>query len=137
MLRIASGAVVLALVAGPALAQVDDGALAGCDGPTDEMADCVEALYEESEDQLNAVWQQVLESINPSRQVPAEFVEQWRNQIIAAQNSWYTFRREDCSGALRFEQLGGAGTRLAVVTCLYDETSSRIDDLRRRYLDAR
>jgi uncharacterized protein YecT (DUF1311 family) len=99
------------------------------------MTQCIWERYEAADKQLNAVWKQVLATINPSDFMTAEQAAEWKARLLAAQRAWVTFKDEDCNGAVAYEWLGGTGANAAVGACLYAHTRARIDDLRVRYLD--
>ncbi len=61
-------------------------------------------------------------------------VDEWKNDLIAAQKAWNTFKDMDCKGARSFEYWGGTAGSLAVLNCQFEYTIARTNDLEARYL---
>jgi len=108
-----------------------------CDGPNVEMTACIWSAYEAADAELNDVWREVLDTIEPSDYLPEDAAEAWREHLVAAQRAWVTFKEEDCNGATAYEWYGGTGANAAVGSCLYEKTAARTVELRARYLEGR
>lgn len=109
--------------------------IAKCGGTNVEMTACVWEQYEAADAELNAVWREVLASIEASSDLmPPEAVQDWRTGLVQAQRAWAEFKDADCNIAVAHEWYGGTGANAAVGSCLYQHTQDRIDDLRERYL---
>ena len=61
--------------------------------------------------------------------------QQWKSDLVAAEQAWVAFKDKDCNGARSDEYWGGSGRSLAVISCLYQYTVERTKDLKTRYLD--
>jgi uncharacterized protein YecT (DUF1311 family) len=99
-----------------------------------EVGDCVAQAYKKADAALNEVWKKALATIQPTDGLTLERAQEWRDDLIAAQRAWNTFKDKDCNGARSFELLGGSGTSIAVISCLYEYTVTRTKDLEERYL---
>lgn len=98
------------------------------------VTECVARAYEAADAELNAVWKKVLADIDTTADVPADQVQAWKADLVAAQEAWDAFKDKDCNGARSFEYWGGSARSLAVVSCLYEYTVARTEDLKARYL---
>jgi uncharacterized protein YecT (DUF1311 family) len=99
-----------------------------------ETLGCTDAAYRKSDAELNEVWRKVLAKVasgNAGQQKP----QQWKDDLIAAEQAWVAFRDKDCNGARSDEYWGGSGRDLAVTSCLYEYTVERAKDLKSRYLE--
>jgi uncharacterized protein YecT (DUF1311 family) len=99
-----------------------------------EIFQCIAQAYREADAELNEVWKKSLATIQPTDGLPPQRAAEWRDDLVAAQRAWNTFKDKDCNGARSFELLGGSGTSIAVVSCLYEYTVIRTKDLKERYL---
>ena len=99
-----------------------------------EIGDCVAQAYKKADAALNEVWKKAVATIQPTDGLTPEKAQEWRDNLIAAQRAWNTFKDKDCNGARSFELLGGSGTSIAVISCLYEYTVTRTKDLEERYL---
>lgn len=111
-----------------------------CDSSSEAgLYTCAMRAFEQADSELNAVWRRVLASIDAHRSdavgelTPAQAAE-WKNDLIAAQKAWNSFKDEDCDGARSFEYWGGSARALAVLSCKYEYTVARTRDLKIRYL---
>ena len=100
-----------------------------------EIYDCTSAAYKQADAALNEVWKKVLAKIaaaDSGQQDP----QQWKSDLVAAEQAWVAFKDKDCNGARSDEYWGGSGSgrSLAVVSCLYQYTVERTRDLQARYL---
>ena len=108
----------------------------GCDASADAgLAHCSDEAFQKADAELNEVWKKVLATIQPSDQMPADKAQEWKDDLIAAQQAWNTFKQKDCEGARSFEYWGGSGRGLAVVNREYEYTINRTKDLKARYLE--
>jgi uncharacterized protein YecT (DUF1311 family) len=98
-----------------------------------EITACVWDAYKRADAELNAVWKQVMASIQPEDYIPVDAVKQWKDDLLAAQRAWITFKEKDCD-AVAYEWYGGSGANMAVGSCLYGHTVARTNDLKERYL---
>lgn len=98
-----------------------------------EITACVWDAYKRADAELNAVWKQVMASIRPEDYLPADAVKAWKDDLLAAQRAWITFKEKDCD-AVAYEWYGGSGANMAVGSCLYAHTVQRTNDLKERYL---
>jgi uncharacterized protein YecT (DUF1311 family) len=99
-----------------------------------ETLDCTDTAYRKADAELNEVWNKVLAKVasgNAGQQNP----QQWKDDLIAAEQAWVAFRDKDCHGARSDEYWGGSGRELAVPSCLYEYTVERAKDLKSRYLE--
>lgn len=64
----------------------------------------------------------------------ADEIEGWKNDLIAAQKAWVSFKDTDCHEVRSFEYWGGSARNLAVLSCQYEYTINRTKDLQQRYL---
>jgi len=98
-----------------------------------EITACVWDAYKRADAELNTVWKQVMASIQPEDYIPADAVKAWKDDLLAAQRAWITFKEKDCD-AVAYEWYGGSGANMAVGSCLYQHTVARTNDLKERYL---
>ena len=112
----------------------------GCDASTDaSLYDCAAKAYQHADADLNEVWKKVLASINPTNPdapagLSADQIEEWKTDLIAAQKAWVAFKDTDCNQVRSFEYWGGSARNLAVLSCQYEYTIARTEDLQQRYL---
>ncbi len=100
-----------------------------------ELTECVWVAYKKADAELNAVWKQVIASIMPEEgYLPADAAKTWKDDLLASQRAWITFKDKDCD-AVSYEWYGGSGASMAVGYCLYGHTVRRTDDLKERYLN--
>lgn len=128
-------AVVVVLAAcGPAFA-AEPGAECESASSNVEIKDCLAEAYEKADKELNAVWPQVLASVDQADYLTAEQRDAWKTELRDAQRAWVQFKEHDCNGAVLYEWWGGSGAGGAISSCLLDHTVARTKDLRQRYLD--
>jgi uncharacterized protein YecT (DUF1311 family) len=96
---------------------------------------CLAKAYEQADKELNAVWKQVLASVDQADHLTAEQREAWKTELREAQRSWVAFKEHDCNGAVLYEWWGGSGAGGAISSCLLGHTADRTADLEERYLD--
>ncbi len=113
------------------LARAQD--LPDCDGNNMELTQCVWDAYKKADAELNSVWKQVIATIKPDDFLPADAAREWKDDLLASQRAWITFKEKDCD-AVAFEWYGGSGANMAVGDCLYGHTVARTKDLKERYL---
>jgi uncharacterized protein YecT (DUF1311 family) len=139
-------AILLSFLAFPALAHATDWGIPsdaldralpkGCDASADAgLYNCADQAFKKADAELNEVWKKVLATIQPSDTVAADKAQEWKEDLIAAQQAWNTFKDKDCDGARSFEYWGGSGRALAVLSCQYEYTVNRTKDLKARYLE--
>ena len=116
----------------PAPAHADDTLCAGVE-TTAEMRGCLEKAYERADAELNAVWKKVMASVSAA-DMPAKDRKAWKDELLAAQRAWITFKERDC-GAVGFEWWRGTGAPGAMMSCLHAHTAARTNDLKVRYFD--
>jgi uncharacterized protein YecT (DUF1311 family) len=100
-----------------------------------EMKQCLYEAYEKADAELNAIWPQILASVDQADYLPADKREAWKTELREAQRGWVQFKDHDCSGAVLYEWWGGSGAGGAISECLLNHTTARIADLKSRYLD--
>ena len=111
-----------------------------CDASADAgLYDCAAKAYQQADAELNAVWKKALAAIdqnNPDAPagLTAAQIGEWKNDLIAAQKAWVAFKDIDCNQARSFEYWGGSARSLAVLSCQYEYTIGRTNDLKERYL---
>jgi uncharacterized protein YecT (DUF1311 family) len=130
MRRLRLAAPLVLALAGPAAAQDEP----DCDGNNVELTACVWDAYKKADAELNTVWKKVLATIEPSEYLPADAARTWKDDLVAGQRAWVTFKEKDCD-AVAYEWYGGSGANMAVGDCLYGHTVARTRDLKQRYLD--
>jgi uncharacterized protein YecT (DUF1311 family) len=120
----------------PAAALAADDLATVCDQDTNvAMTQCITEHALAADKELNALWPQVLKKIAAADYLGAAERKAWRDDIVAAERAWATFKDKDCKGAMAYEWYGGSGAGAAMGACLYDKTTARIEDLKARYLD--
>ena len=109
-----------------------------CDASADVgLYDCADKAFQKADAELNAVWKKALATIGQDSAdgtLTAAQVDEWKNDLVAAQKAWNTFKDMDCNEARSFEYWGGSARSLAVLSCQYEYTIARTKDLRARYL---
>jgi uncharacterized protein YecT (DUF1311 family) len=120
---------------GSALANDPTNPLDACTagGNVDANPKCVEGIYRATDRQLTDAVKTIVAKIEPSEDLPPDKAREWRDDLIAAEQAWETFRDKDCSGATSFGFLGGNRQSRAIELCYYAKTRDRLDDLRQRY----
>ena len=107
--------------------------LVGC-----RIYDCAAKAFQKADAELNAVWKKALATIGQGDSadgtLTAAQAEEWKNDLVAAQKAWNTFKDMDCNEARSFEYWSGSARSLAVLSCQYEYTIARTEDLRARYL---
>jgi uncharacterized protein YecT (DUF1311 family) len=119
----------------------------GCDASADAgLGHCAGLAFEKADAELNEVWKQVLARFDPKSpsalqgpdgvtpEQAADFMTQWKADLVDAQKAWAEFKDKDCNGARSYEFSGGTGSGIAVTSCLYVYTVTRTEDLKARYL---
>lgn len=119
-------------------ASLDNALPKNCDASADVgLYDCATKAFQKADAELNAVWKQALATIGQDSAdgtLAAAQVGEWKNDLVAAQKAWNTFKDMDCNEARSFEYWGGSGRSLAVLSCQYEYTIARTKDLQARYL---
>ncbi len=97
-----------------------DGQEIDCGSPqaTPEITYCAGLAYEDIDQELNSVYQQVKGNLSSAGQ----------QKLIKAQQAWIPFRDQHCEFAVR-EALGGTGYSAYLFACLEGITRSRTNDL--------
>ena len=101
---------------------------------TVDMRACLNRAYERADGTLNAVWKRVTARIEAADHMPAKERKAWKEELLASQRAWITFKEHDCD-AVGFEWWGGTGASGAILDCLLAHTTARTKDLKARYLD--
>ncbi len=120
------------LFAASAIARADS-SCAGAETTVDMRA-CLDKAYERADAELNVVWKKVTASIAVADTMPAKERNTWKEELLASQRAWITFKESDCD-ALGFEWWGGTGASCAILNCLLAHTTARTKDLKARYID--
>jgi uncharacterized protein YecT (DUF1311 family) len=120
---------------GSALANDPTNPLDACTagGNVDANPKCVEGIYRATDRQLTDAVKTIVAKIEPSEDLPPDKAREWRDDLVAAEQAWQTFRDKDCSGATSFEFLGGNGRSRAIALCYYGKTRDRLEELQQRY----
>lgn len=121
-------------LAGAALAQ-DPGAACEAAMSNVEMTACLGQAYKKADKTLNAVWTQVLATVDGADYLTAEQRNAWKTELREAQRAWVQFKEHDCNGAVLYEWWGGSGASAAISSCLLNHTVTRTKDLGQRYLE--
>ena len=100
-----------------------------------EIKNCLAIAYEKADAELNAVWKQVLASVQANDYLTPAQREAWKKELLESQRAWVQFKEHDCNGAVLYEWWGGSGAGGAISSCLLEHTTARTADLRQRYLD--
>ncbi|MEZ5874677.1 MAG: lysozyme inhibitor LprI family protein [Hyphomicrobiales bacterium] len=110
-----------------------------CDsaGSNVEIKNCLAMAYDKADAELNAIWPQVLASVDQADYLTAEQRAAWKTELREAQRAWVQFKEHDCNGAVLYEWWGGSGAGGAISSCLLAHTKARTDDLKSRYLSER
>lgn len=87
--------------------------------------------------ELNAIWPQVLASVDQADYLTPEQRAAWKAELHDAQRAWVQYKEHDCNGAVLYEWWGGSGAGGAISSCLLAHTKARTDDLKSRYLSER
>lgn len=95
-------------------------AAAGCDDAvtTQEMRDCASKSYGSFDNELNAIWQQVMSGLD----------EAGKGKLRNAQRAWIAFRDADCDAAADMYR-GGTFAGVAKNECLAQRTKERAQQL--------
>lgn len=122
---------------GVALARDAEPPDAPCANADNNLAykECLGRLYEKADQDLNAVWKQVLASVDAADYLTAEQRNAWKKELREGQRAWVQFKEHDCNGAVLYEWWGGTGAGGAILACLLHLTVARTEDLKSRYLD--
>lgn len=99
-----------------------------------QITDCAIKAAENADKELNEVWKQALAAVGKDSDLAADQIQAWKQNLIAAQESWVAFKDKDCND-VRASEHAGSGSSLAVASCLYEYTTTRANDLKARYLD--
>jgi uncharacterized protein YecT (DUF1311 family) len=119
-----------------AAAQAEEpGAECASAGSNVEIKNCLAIAYQRADSELNAVWQQVLASVDDADYLTAKQRKAWKAELREAQRGWVQFKEHDCNGAVLYEWWGGSGAGGAISSCLLEHTVARTKDLRQRYLE--
>jgi uncharacterized protein YecT (DUF1311 family) len=125
----------LLFAVGSALADDPTNPLDACTagGNVDANPKCVEDIYRATDRQLMDAVKTIVAKIESREDLPPDKAREWRDDLIAAEQAWETFRDKDCSGATSFEFLGGNGRSRAIALCYYGKTRDRLEELQQRY----
>jgi uncharacterized protein YecT (DUF1311 family) len=110
---------------------------AACESAENNVAlkQCLAEAYEQADKELNAVWKQVLASVDEADYLTAEQRDAWKTELRESQRAWVQFKEHDCNGAVLYEWWGGSGAGGAISSCLLGHTKDRTEDLKGRYLE--
>jgi uncharacterized protein YecT (DUF1311 family) len=102
---------------GVVLAQAP-GAACKSAGSNLEIKNCLAMAYERADRELNAVWPQVLASVDRADYLTAEQRNAWKTELREAQRAWVHFKEHDCNGVVLSGWWGGSSAGGAISSCL-------------------
>jgi uncharacterized protein YecT (DUF1311 family) len=126
----------LALVASLALADDIKRSQSLCDASKlggRELADCLRAGADKSNSELAAVFEAAEKSIDGHAGLLKSQKARWRRSLSDSQAQWLSWRDTECQDVAPFEAGMGAKGGDPGLTCIIDEDSRRIADLKARY----
>lgn len=99
-----------------------------------EMTDCMKRRYESADQELNRVYQMAIDKIRKSDHLTVKQRKEWEAAFRKAQRAWVTFKDADCGEMIGWEWHGGSGMALTSLTCLFERTATRTEEIRSRYI---
>jgi len=126
----------LALLASGALAEDVRPSRTLCD-PTKfagrELADCLRSNADKSNSELGAVFEAAIKSIDGRPGLLKSQKARWHRSLADSQAQWLNWRDTECQDVAPFEAGMGAKGGDPGLTCIIDQDSRRIADLKARY----
>ncbi|MFO1103957.1 MAG: lysozyme inhibitor LprI family protein [Methylocystis sp.] len=89
------------------------------------MNECLAKPYRRADDQLNVLYQQLIERLKKGG---ADWADT-QKALVAAQLAWIAFREAEC--ALVGSKTDGSFNTAITTSCLIDLTTSRVNDFKR------
>jgi uncharacterized protein YecT (DUF1311 family) len=126
-------AAALALVTSSALAD-DRPSQTVCDAKGGrELADCLRANADKANNELAAVFEAAAKSIDARPGLLKSQKARWHRSLSDSQAQWLSWRDTECQDVAPFEAGMGAKGGDPGLTCIIDQDSRRIADLKARY----
>jgi uncharacterized protein YecT (DUF1311 family) len=107
----------------------DAGACASAQS-TAETKDCLAEQLQRADKELNAVWPQVLKSIDATPAMASKDRRKWREAIVGAQKAWVAYKQLECRGSAPNKFFGGTQAGVEALDCELQKTLSRLDELK-------
>jgi uncharacterized protein YecT (DUF1311 family) len=98
-----------------------------------ELADCLRANADKSNSELGAVFEAAIKSIDARPGLLKSQKARWHRSLSDSQAQWLSWRDTECQDVAPFEAGMGAKGGDPGLTCIIDQDSRRIADLRARY----